>query len=212
MTNNPSLLAIESTINQRYKKTWLFYRKNFKSRVAKFNKPSPLPSYFGPMIGDKKEVIIAELAAGPFCTIGNSWQDVKVNIHASDILQREYAPFWKLHQVMPMVPVEYQDMEHLTYPDQFFDIVHCVNALDHTLDAKQALQEMLRVCKLGGFIYLRHLPDQRKKYRGMHAWDVNEVKGETIFSNPQEKFALLEFGDFKTHLEGDLIVSILHKI
>lgn len=212
MTNSSSLIAIESTINHRYKNTWLFYRKNFKSRVAKFNKPRPLPSYFEPMISGKQEVTIAELAAGPFCTIGNSWKDVKVNIYASDILQNEYAPFWELHQVVPVVPIEYQDMEHLTYSDQFFDIVHCANALDHTLDAKQALQEMLRVCKSGGFIYLRHLPNQRKKYRGMHAWDVNEVEGETIFSNPQEKFSLSEFGDFKTHAEENLIVSILRKI
>jgi 2-polyprenyl-3-methyl-5-hydroxy-6-metoxy-1,4-benzoquinol methylase len=161
------------------------------------------------MIDNKKEVTIAELAAGPFCTIGNFWKDVKVNLYASDILQREYAPFWELHQLTPIVPVEYQDMEHLTYADNFFDIVHCMNALDHTLDAKQALKEMLRVCKPGGFIHLRHLPNQRKQYRGMHAWDINEVQGETIFSNRYEKFSLSELGDFKTYTEEDVIVSTL---
>jgi len=212
INNNARLIAIESTIHSRYKNTWLFYRKNFRSRVDKFNKLGQLPSYFGPMIGDKKEVAIAELGAGPFCTIGNSWKDVKVNIYASDILQKEYLPFWELHKVVPIVPVEYQDMEHLTYPDKFFDVVHCANALDHTLDAKQALKEILRVCKFGGSIYLRHLPDQRKKYRGMHAWDVNEINGETIFSNSREKFSLLEFGDFKTRVEDGFVVSILCKI
>lgn len=212
INNSTKLMAIEAAINPRYKNTWLFYRKNFKSRVAKFNKPSQLPSYFKPMIGDKKEVTIAELAAGPFCTIGNSWKDVKVNIYASDILQNEFAPFWELHKVTPVVPVEYQDMEHLTYPNKFFDIVHCSNALDHTPDPKRALKEMLRVCKPGGSIYLRHLPNQRKRYRGMHAWDVNEVYGETIFSNPKERFSLSEFGDFRTHIEGDLIISTLRKV
>lgn len=211
-----------NAVNPRYKNTLLFYNMNFRKKLRKFNRPSQLPDYFKPMIGDNKEVNIAELAAGPICTIGNAFKDVKVNIYASDILQNEYAPLWELHQATPIVPVEYQDMEHLTYPDGFFDIVHCANALDHTLYPKKALNEILRICKLGGWVYLYHLPDQRKKYRGMHEWDINEVGGETIFSNPNEKFSLSEFGDFKTHTEHqklrgswreeDLVISILHKI
>lgn len=198
--------------NLRAKNTIYFYRVKFKSKLAIFNHPSQLPDYFEPMIGDKKEVTIAELGAGPICTIGNLWKDVKVNLYASDVLQNEYAPWWGKYNATPVVPVEYQDMEHLTYPDGFFDIVHCVNALDHTLDSKQALKEMLRVCKTGGWIYLRHLPNQRKQLRGMHAWDINESNGESVFSNRRNRFLLSEFGDFKTHLEGDLIVSILCKI
>lgn len=195
----------------RYKNTLHFYRAKFRSKLAKFNVPSQLPDYFGPMISDKKEVTIAELAAGPICTIGNSWKDIKVNIHASDVLQNEYAPSWEKYGATPIVPVEYQDMEHLTYPDEFFDIVHCVNALDHTLDARQALREIIRICKTGGWIYLRHMPDQRKHLRGMHAWDINEVNGDSVFSNRKEKFLLSQFGNFKTHTEGNLIVSTLQK-
>jgi len=161
-------------------------------------------------------VTIAELGAGPICTIGNSWKDIKVNLCVSDVLRNEYAPLWEQYDVTPVVEIEYQDMEHLTYPDGFFDIVHCVNALDHTIDARGALQEMFRVCKRGGWIYLRHKPDQRKKWRGMHEWDINIVEGETVISNPKESFSLKEFGDFKTHSEGGrnrtLIVSTVCKI
>ncbi len=200
-------------MNSRSKTTLKFYSIYFQKKLAKYNKPGQLPDYFEPMIGDKKEVTIAELAAGPICTIGNLWPDIKVKIYASDVLQHEYAPLWELHKATPIVKVEYQDMEKLTYPDEFFDIVHCCNALDHTLDPKKALREILRVCKLGGWIYLRHSPNQRKKYRGMHEWDINEVNGETIFSNPKETFSLSEFGDFKTHIiEKGYVVSILRKI
>lgn len=200
--------------NSRAKNTLYFYRVKFGSKLAKFNLPTPLPDYFGPMIGDKKEVTIAELGAGPICTIGNSWPGLKINLYASDVLQNEYAPLWAAHQATPVVPVEYQDMEHLTYPDGFFDIVHCVNALDHTLDARQALKEMIRVGKPLGWIYLRHFPNQRSRLRGMHAWDINETNGEGVFSNRKEKFFLSEFGDFQTHVEKnlkgeDLIVSTL---
>lgn len=195
--------------NIRAKNTIYFYRAKFRSKLAIFNHPAQLPDYFKPMIGDKKEVTIAELGAGPICTIGNSWPGVKINLYASDVLQDEFAPWWEKHNATPVVPVELEDMEQLTYSDNFFDIVHCVNALDHTLNSRRALKEIVRVCKPGGWIYLRHMPNQRQQLRGMHAWDINEVGGETVFSNRTEKFSLSEFGNFKTHLEGDLIVSIL---
>ncbi len=201
--------------NLRYKNTVRFYRAKFRSKLAQFNHPAELPDYFAPMIGDKKEVVMAELAAGPVCTIGNSWKDTQVSIYASDILQNEYAPLWKKYNATPVVPVEYQDMEHLTYPDGFFDIVHCVNALDHTLDARQALKEMLRVCKKCGWIYLRHFPNQRSKLRGMHAWNIDMVDGECVFSAQKKRFLLSEFGNFDTRTESgvkeNLIISILRK-
>lgn len=197
--------------NLGYRTTLRFYRMRFAKKLAQFNHEAELPDYFGPMIGDKKEVVIAELAAGPICTIGNLWKDVKVKLYASDILKNEYDALWKENNATPVISVEYQDMENLTYPDNFFDIIHCVNALDHTLHPQEALKEILRVCKPDGWIYLRHLPDQKTACRGMHAWDVNMVDGEAVFSNLKEKFLLSEFGDFKTHREGHLIVSILNK-
>lgn len=201
--------------NIRAKNTIYFYRVKFKSKLAKFNYPSELPGYFESMIGGKKEVTIAELGAGPICTIGNSWKDVKVKIYASDILQDEFAPWWERYNAIPIISVEYQDMEHLTYPDEFFDIVHCVNAIDHTRDARQALKEILRVCKPGGWIYLRHYSNQRKRYRGMHEWNIDIIDGECTFSGPKEKFLLSAFGNFKTSIvetpKDNLITSILCK-
>ena len=180
--------------NLGYRTTLRFYRMRFAKKLAQFNRETELPDYFGPMIGDKKEVAIAELAAGPICTIGHSWKDVKVNLYASDILKNEYDALWKEHNATPIIPVEYQDMENLTYPDNFFDIVHCINALDHTLHPQKALKEMLMVCKPGGWIYLRHLPDQKTECRGMHAWDANMADRETIFFKFQKKIMLFGFG------------------
>jgi len=122
--------------NLGYKTTLRFYRMKFKVKLDRFNHQAELPDYFGPMIGDKKEVTIAELATGPICTIGNLWKNIKVRLYASDILQNEFASLWKEHNAIPVIPVEYQNIEHLAYPDNFFDIVHCVNALDHTLNPK----------------------------------------------------------------------------
>jgi ubiquinone/menaquinone biosynthesis C-methylase UbiE len=177
-------------------KTTFFYRKKFTSKEAKFNHPMPLPAYFKYLIGEKKSVKIAELGAGPINTIGNYFDGVEVEIIASDLFQPEYEKFWKQHNKTPIVPIEYQDMENLTYPDETFDIVHCVNALDHTPDVYKAIDEMKRVCKTGGYIYLRHAPGQKKRYGGIHYWNFEDV----------------ELPGFSKHLEGDLIVNIWKKI
>lgn len=78
------------------------------------------------------------------------WGKVNLKIYASDILANEYAKL--THEVL-RTPIEYQDMENLTYLDESFDVVHCVNALDHTKNAQKALSEMKRICKTGGYIF-----------------------------------------------------------
>ncbi len=176
-------------------KTTYFYRVKFKGKEEIHNQRGPLPKYFGPMIGSKEEIVIAELGAGPVNTIGDSWGGVKVKIYASDIFADEYNKFWKEHKRIPIIPIEYQDMEKLSYPDNMFDIVHCVNALDHTPNVEKAISEMKRVCKPGGWIYLRHAQGQKKRYGGMHYHNFEE----------------LELPGFSKEMEGDLIVNTWRK-
>lgn len=189
------------------------YIRKFASKVERYNVHGKLPDYFAPMIGDKKKVKIAELGAGPVNTIGNGWPETEVELLASDIAQPEYNKLWEAHAVVPLIPVEYQDMERLTYPDETFDIVHCVNAVDHTPDARAALSEFRRVCKRGGWIYLRHAPDQMRRFGGMHAWNIRMEAGKCIFEGKRETFALEGFESRMERGEKeDLIVSICHKI
>lgn len=189
------------------------YIRKFKRKLEQFNKPMKLPDYFGPMIGEKKSVDIAEVGAGPINTIGNEWPGVDVRVWASDVLQQEYEKLWQEHKAIPVVDVSCEDMEKLTYPDEYFDIVHCVNALDHTKDAQKALAELERVCKPGGWIYLRHAPNQWARFGGHHYWNINierwEGKDECWFHDKHGSFKLDE--KYKVHLEGDLIVAICQK-
>lgn len=177
-------------------KTTYFYRKTFARKEAEFNRPMDFPGYLIPMVGDKKEIDLAELGAGPIVTIGNYLSGVKVNIVASDIFSEEYRKFWKQSGKVPLQNVEYQDMEKLSYPDESFDIVHCVNALDHTPDPFKAIEEMKRICKLGGWIYMRHAPGQKTRYKGIHHYNFEE----------------LDLPQFHTTEEAGLIVNIWRKI
>lgn len=152
-----------------------YYKLKFEKKKAQFNKHLPLLPYFKDLIGDKQEVLIAELGAGPVNTIGNYWPGVQVKITASDIMWPVYKEWWDEE---PLVPIELQDMEHLTYPDNSFDIVHCVNALDHTMNPHKAVEEMKMICKPGGVIYLRHASSQKKLFGGHHYHNIEDLHFE----------------------------------
>lgn len=129
------------------------------------------------LIGDKKEVKIADIGSGPKSRIGNYLLGVKIEVYPSD-KNRQF------------VDVEYQNMEKLTHPNEFFDIVYCSNALDHTYNAAGAVREMIRVCKEGGWVYIECWLDQRDTgYK--HYWNAKE---DGMFSGGEGEFDLKDFG------------------
>lgn len=175
-----------------------FWRgKGHKVRMS-FNYSFKLWDYFGPMIGDKKEVSIVDIGSGIISTTGSTWRGVKVDLHPCDIWADEYAEIHKGWRdqygrvVKPIFPIEKQDMEKLTYKDEMFDIVHCNNALDHCIDPYKALKEMYRVCKKGGWIYLRHIPNEgvNNRYGMQHQWNITKQEDDCLIWNYQEGFYL----------------------
>ena len=85
-------------------------------------------------------------------------------------------------------PVEVQDMEELDYPDRSFDIVICINALDHTKNALRAIAEFARVAE--DYIYIKCWLDQKQTgYK--HYWDAKE---DGTFTNGTETFNLKDWG------------------
>lgn len=90
----------------------------------------------------------------------------------------------------PAPGVDVQDMEKLTYPDNSFDAVICINALDHTKNVKAVLAEIERVIKPEGWVYINCALDQLTRHGKKHYWDV---KADGRFVNP---FAELDIKDF----------------
>ena len=224
---------------KRWKKgierTLLFWHGKLPSKANQFNHPFPLPAYFGEMIGDEKEVSIADLGAGVVATTGNTWEGVKIDLHPSDLFADEFAKEYEYWGITPLFPIEKQDMEHLTYGDETFDIVHCVNALDHCVHPYQAISEMLRICKKGGWIYLRHYRNEGlgKKYTLMHQWNICKENEDCRIWNDSHSFLLSmldtrfdtankKIAEFDKRFDTldltkvtnnlDVVVSTLHKI
>lgn len=198
------------------------YTKTMSAKEKAFNHRFPLYGYFSPMIGNKKEVAIADIGAGMFSTTGSIWPGVKVNLYPSDELANEFMLVLEKYGIVPMFPIEKQVMEYLTYPDEMFDIVHCVNALDHCVDPYKAIKEMYRVCKRDGWIYLRHHFNTAhiQKQRGLHQWNITmTINRDCVFYGELGGFALSDcLPGFKNvskkeveEDKNDMIVSILHK-
>lgn len=160
-----------------------------KDLIDKYNKPRPLVDYLLPFIEGKKDVRIADIGSGPFSTIGSYLDGVKVEIHHSD--NQNFTRFWDKYNVNPLILVEYQDMEKLDYPDNHFDIVHCVNALDHTRNAYDAVKEMIRVCMPGGWVYIDCCLDQLDTGH-KHYW--NAKADGMFFGKYHGAFDLKDFG------------------
>lgn len=162
--------------------------KSAKRAIELFNQPAPLVDYLVPFLGDKKEVKIADIGSGPFSKIGHYRDDIKVKIYNSD--KQDFKDFHKNYNFKPYVEIEYQNMEKLTYPDNFFDIVHCSNALDHTRHALLAVKEMIRVCRPGSWVYIDCSLDQLSTgYK--HYWNA---KADGKFINNTAQFDLKDFG------------------
>ena len=202
-----------------------FYNQKFNLKERQLNFRHFLPMYFDEMIGDKLHVRIADIGAGIFSTIGqlyyNGKDRVVCDVVASDLLADTFNQIIKERGVRPLVPIEKQDMENLTYPDESFDIVHCVNALDHCSDPEKAIREMVRVCKKGGWVYLRHYTDvaEEMKYLGLHQWNItSEFYNGCRIWNKDKSFNLFELG-FKTSIGREftyeprnMVISKLHKL
>ena len=198
-----------------------FWRVRLPYKAKSFNHAFELPDYFSPMIGDKKEVWVADLGAGVISTTGNTWKTTKVHLYPSDYFFDEYKEFYKVKDIKQFIPMEKQDMENLTYENEMFDIVHCCNALDHCIDPFKALKEMFRVCKKGGWIYLRHIPNEglNNRYSLQHQWNITKVNNDCLIWNYQDKFLLSEcvkgFNNIeKSELPNEpiTIVSTLYKL
>lgn len=163
-----------------------YWRGWLTGRGRRYQNLRPLSPLFDFMIGGKKRVRIANLGAGALNMLGDFRDNVRVTVVSSDLLADEYKNLHGEFSIKPPTPVEKQDMTSLTYQDNSFDIVYCANALDHTQDPYKALQEMVRICKPGGWIYLRHIAHEGKRhgYRNLHQWNLDITEdGDCIIWN-----------------------------
>lgn len=98
-----------------------------------------------------------EIGCGPFTNIRLISKCCKIKeIYCCDPLINVYTSFkltWLSTQSSKgKINISDDKCENLNFDENYFDLVICINVLDHVQNAKKCLEEMIRVSKRGGFI------------------------------------------------------------
>lgn len=134
---------------------------------------------------------VLDVGAGPLTVVGRRFRGMTVDLAAIDPLAAEYDILLARHQIVPPVRTIRGVGETLDrqFPPNSFDLAHARNCLDHGLDPVAAVEQMLAVVKPGGWVVLRHHPDEAiaENWRGMHQWNFSRSpEGDFIISSRSE--------------------------
>ena len=112
-----------------------------------------------------------------------------VRITAVDPLAGEYDSMLAKRGIVPAVRTQEgwaEELDSVFAPDSF-DVTHARNCLDHSIDARRAIEQMYAVTKPGGVVYLRHHENEalHQKFRGLHRWNFAiDPRGHMLLSTP----------------------------
>ncbi len=120
---------------------------------------------------------ILDVGAGPLTIVNKKCPGTTLEIHAVDALGDIYDQLLRKHRITPVIRTEKLDAEALSrkYPENTFDIVYSRNAIDHAYAPLQAIREMVKVTKPGGYVILQVGVEEgtRTQWRGLHSWNFS---------------------------------------
>lgn len=143
---------------------------------------------------------VLDVGAGPVSFFGYQLNGKPIELSACDPLAPQYAEMSGRHAINWPVKTESAFAEDLSafYPRDYFDMVVCRNALDHSFDPIRGIEEMLLVLRNGGRANLMHYANEAEeaRYDGFHQWNFDVVDGRPIVWNKSARIDLIErFGD-----------------
>lgn len=113
---------------------------------------------------------------------------VDISAHAIHLLNRSVKRK-RLKNVKGVV----SNLQCLPFLEESFDCIFCYSVLEHVLDIKRALKELVRVLKRGGLLLVRYTSDYSFRERLLSAF-VTPFKKEIEFDEiiPSQEFKVIE--------------------
>lgn len=142
---------------------------------------------------------VLDVGAGPLTVVGRCLGGTAIDLTAVDPLALEYDKLLSKHSLTPPVRTKPGKAEEVAslFPVASFDLAHARNCLDHGLDPFQAVSEMLKMVRPGGYVYLKHHPNEglNENWHGLHQWNfsMSSEGGFIISSRTQEVNVTKEF-------------------
>lgn len=132
------------------------FQKIFEQKYYLWSLPiiNDLNQYFD----KKKKYIILDVACGP----GYLTKALSLNFQNSLIFGLDYSKYVinvakKVCKGLKNVKFIVKKIENNNFKDNFFDLVICKDSLHHFKNAAKAIQEMMRILKRGGILYIQDL-------------------------------------------------------
>jgi SAM-dependent methyltransferase len=139
---------------------------------------------------------VLDVGSGPLSTVGIVAGEIKVTLTGADPLAADYLKMLKDIGIEPNCKLFGCTGEELiaNFGAASFDLVACVNAMDHSEDPIEVFRQMAEVCKPGGYLYLYHAEDEgyHERYHGMHQWNFSMQRGKPVLNDGRKTFNLLE--------------------
>jgi SAM-dependent methyltransferase len=129
---------------------------------------------------DGGPIAILDCAAGPATTLGKMYAD-------------HYRQMFDKLGFAPPVPTIYAEIERLDeqFESASFDLTYMRFALDHCLDPRAALRQMIRVTRPTGVVMIEHYRDEDEVvYQGLRQWDLRPEPGDLVIANNTDRFRL----------------------
>jgi len=181
---------------------------------AKIDKPVPFcyPNLLDNVVVGEEDIRVLDVGSGPFSKVGNVSNRVNIILFACDPLAFAYQLLLQKYNMSPPIIPEFALAERLseTYAENSFNIVCMNNALDHSYNPDIAVNELLRVVKIGGVVRLYHKVNEAEyeKYEGLHQWNISDEDGQFIIWNKSTKLnmseILSEYANVTSQIETDV--------
>ncbi len=157
-----------------------------------------------------EEISILDVGSGPITKVGSKYKNHLVSITMLDPLAEKYTKLLDSFNVQrnvnnKIIKGTAEEINSI-FPDEEFDIVYSLNALDHSYDPILSINNMVNVCKASGAIIITVVENEASflHYDGLHQWDFTiEDDQIVLYSNTRKRFVLDEELDKQLSISYD---------
>lgn len=169
---------------------------------------------------DRDPVRILDVGAGPMTVLGRHLPGREVEVVAVDPLARHYDELLDRYGIAPPVRTLACEGESLVsrFGEAAFDFAYARNALDHAYDPRRVIRQMIAVVEPGGWVILRHRPNEAETagYEGLHRWNFDEREGMFWISDRSYRYNMTSvigsLADIACARDGEWLVCAIRKL
>lgn len=202
--------------DQWFAKKGLDWPEDYKFRIDPNTEIQP---HIAQYIKTGRERIL-DCGSGPLTVLGKNYNGIPLQITACDALALEYEKLYQKYEDIdePIVYPFKCEMEKLDeyLDDNEFHIVYAQNCVDHSYSPVTAIEQMLKVCKLGGVVLLYHETNEgeNEHYKGLHQWNFTKENNDFIIWNKTSRINITHYlhskADVNCHVkDGFITVEII---